>query len=100
MPRADLKLSARAERDLIELRRYSFQEFGKVIADRYVDDIEAAFTLLSDNPRAGAAQPDYGRGIRAFSRRKHRIIYRISGNTLQIVRVLHVSRDVNRALRQ
>jgi len=89
MASAKLKLLAKAQTDLIELRRYSVKEFGKEVADRYVDDMESAFRLLCENPRIGVERPEFGLGIRVFSKRKHRIFYRIGDEAVQIVRVIH-----------
>lgn len=98
MPRAELTLLAQAEQDLIELRRYSRREFGAATADRYVEDIRGVFRLLCDNPRAGTPRPDFGAAIRSFTKRRHRILYCIVEQGIQIVRVLHHSQDVRRAL--
>ena len=98
MASTELTLLAQAEKDLIELRRYSRREFGTATADRYVEDIRRVFGLLRDNPRAGALRPDLGADIRSFSKRRHRILYCVVEDGIQIVRVLHHSQDAERAL--
>ena len=95
---ARLALLAEARKDMIELRRYSLREFGRAAADRYVDDIRSVFLLLRDKPRAGAELSDIAPGLRAFTKRGHRIFYRIVEGTIVIVRILHHSRDVPRHL--
>lgn len=98
MARAKLALLARARQDMIDIRRYSLREFGRAAADRYVEDIRGVFELLRDNPAAGAALSAVGPDIRSFSKRAHRIVYRIRGETVEIVRVLHHSRDFSKHL--
>jgi len=100
MARARLKLLAKAREDMIHLRRYSRREFGAAAADRLVDDLERAFHLLRDHPGAGSDFSESVPGLRLFPRRGHRIFYRIAQGTIEIVRVLHHSRDVGKALEE
>lgn len=98
MARARLKLLAQARTDLIELRRYGVRTFGKPAATRYAKDMRSVFGLLRDNPLAGVARSEIGENIRSFSKRSHQIIYLVGEGEVQIVRILHHSRDVRRAL--
>jgi len=97
--KARLEFSDAARSDLIAMRQYGLDEFGREIADLYVDDIESVFRLLQDRPHAGQAQPDLGRNMRCFSKRRHRIFYRLEQDTVMIVRVVHHAMDAGRALR-
>lgn len=100
MARARLKLLAKAREDMIHLRRYSRREFGAVAADGLVDDLERIFRLLRDHPLAGSERSEMAPGLRLFPARGHRIFYRVVEGTIEIVRVLHHSRDVGKALEE
>ncbi len=46
----EIRLTDRAHYDLQEIERYSIQTFGKKIADRYLEDIQSALSLLQEKP--------------------------------------------------
>ena len=98
MARARLKLLAKAREDMIQLRRYGRREFGAAAADRLVDDLERVFRLLTDHPLAGSDFSEMTPGLRLFPMRGHRIFYRVAEGKIEIVRVLHHSRDDGKAL--
>jgi toxin ParE1/3/4 len=100
MARARLKLLAKAREDMIHLRRYSRREFGAAAADRLVEDIERVFRLLREHPLAGSDFSEAAPGLRLFPARRHRIFYRATEGTVEIVRVLHHSREVGKALEE
>jgi toxin ParE1/3/4 len=95
---AELRLSAQAERDLIGIQDYGDAMFGEVASRRHMAGFDRVFDLLCAHPLAGEARPGWGESMRAMSYRPHRILYRINGDTVRIVRVLHMRRDVRRAL--
>jgi toxin ParE1/3/4 len=98
MARARLKLLAKAREDMIHLRRYSRREFGAAAADRLVDDLNRVFRLLTDHPLAGPDFSETAPGLRLFPARGYRIFYRVVQGTVEIVRVLHHSREIGKAL--
>lgn len=42
----------------------------------------------------GGVEQDLGINVRSFGYRSHRIYYRLEGNDLLVIRVLHHARDV------
>lgn len=97
MPR--IILSRAAQRDLIEIIEYGEAEFGAAAADAYNDEIEERFERLVDHPLIGEAKDSWGEGVRQLPCNRHRIIYRVLGNTVRIIRILHHSRDVQKHLK-
>ena len=66
-------------------------------ADRQVDAIRAAINdVLLPHPQAGRALP--GGGRRLFVKDRYRIVYRVTVDTLIILRVVHSARDFDRIL--
>lgn len=93
-----LEIKAAARRDLREIHQFSVERWGAEIADRYLADIRAAFSLLLAHPRIGPAYPHRRVAMRVWLLRSHRIFYRVGRNRLTIVRVLHKARDADRQL--
>lgn len=86
--------TAPAARDDIEaIRRYSKATFGPKVAAEYLKGLSDAFSFLQRYPLAGAAEEELGQDMRGFSYRSHRVYYRVRGNELLVVRVLHTARD-------
>ncbi|MCA9465736.1 MAG: type II toxin-antitoxin system RelE/ParE family toxin, partial [Nitrospira sp.] len=48
--RAVIKLTDRAHYDLQEIEDYSLKKWGRKTADRYLEDIQTALSLLEENP--------------------------------------------------
>ena len=86
--------SHEAEEDLIGLWSYSCEKWGEVQADRYLDEIEAALIVLARNPQLGKSIDDVRAGYRCLPVNKHSIYYRIKGNLIDVVRVLHQRMDI------
>ena len=68
---------------------YSLQEWGAEQTDRYVDDLTAAFELLTDNPKAGTQCENVRAGYRKYPVIRHIIYYRETSYGIEIIRVLH-----------
>ena len=95
----ELRISRRAEKDLDDIRDRGVREFGARAATEYLAGFYRVFALLRDHPQAGEARDQYGRGIRSFSHHPHRVLYRVHGQGVVIVRILHQARDMRSALR-
>ena len=90
---ANLRLTAAARTDLVEIRRYSIAEFGGSVADAYFRGFKEAFALLRERPFAGAQRPDLPAGVRCLLHRRHKILYQVNGDRVLIVRVIHHARN-------
>lgn len=93
-----LEIKAAARRDLIEIHEFSVERWGSDVADKYLTDIRAAFTVLLEHPQIGPAYPHRRVAMRVWSVRSHRIFYRFTRNRMTIIRVLHKARDADRLL--
>lgn len=107
-----ITVTAPAERDLRGIFLWSETEFGNTAADRYQVLLEQAMADLADNPlRPGARRrDDLQPGIYTYhlasSREnvsegrvkspRHFLVYRIVMDRVEILRVLHDSRDLDR----
>ena len=91
--RARLRVTAAATTDLEEIWAYIAQE-SSVSADRFVDELLDKFPLLAERPEIGVARETLAPGPRLFPVRRYLIFYRWTPPYLDIVRVLHSSRDI------
>lgn len=95
---AEVRLTQEARADLETIRTYGVEHFGEAAAERHLRGIRDAFDLLARHPLAGQERPEFQPGIRATSRRPHRILYSVDGGLVLIIRVIHQARDVPAAL--
>lgn len=92
-------LSAKAKSDLIKIAEYTQLTWGKSQRNNYLKILDSTFHLLADEPEIGI-QCDYVReGYSKYPQASHVIYYKEhKANQILIVRILHKSMDVNRAL--
>jgi toxin ParE1/3/4 len=88
-----------ARRDLAEAVRYLRQEGGAAVSNRFLDEVEATFTQLCSFPNSGTLWPTtrpelVGLRRRLLPRFPYSVFYLPSEQTIEIVRVLHNSRDI------
>ena len=93
MPRA-YQLSAQAEEDLLEIWRYIARDSDKT-ADRFLDRLNGKFVALARTPHTGRARSDLRPDLRSFPYGSYIILYRIVGNGIEIVRVVHAARNLD-----
>ncbi len=87
--------TARAELDLLDIWLYTFRTWGESQADSYLDELDQGIRLLVENPQLGSDYSHICDGYRRLSINYHRVFYRLFGDALEIVRVLHESMDID-----
>ncbi len=88
-----LAITDAAKADLVEIWRYIGAEYPAA-ADHLIDEITAKFDLLEDMPDAGRTRDELAPRVRSFPVKRYLIFYRLSENTLEILRVVHGARDL------
>ena len=88
-----IRTAPAARSDLRDIRAYSKVAFGASVARAYLEGLITAFDRLATRPLMGVAERDLGEGMRSFAYRSHRIYYRVEGQGLLVVRILHHARD-------
>ena len=90
------RLTAQAELDLDQIWDYVAHESGSdEIARRQVLSIADRFFLLARHPYLGRPRDyDLGAGRRSYPVDRYVIVYRIDGQNVLILRVIHGSRDI------
>ncbi len=85
--------SAQSEKDFIDIWLYSFKKWNVEQADKYLDKMNAAISLIADNPNIGINSDDIRNGYQKFKVNRHFIWYRINNDTIEIIRILGEEMD-------
>ncbi len=93
--RLPYELSSEADADLESIFDYTLQAFGPDKACTYVESFDDTFENLASNPKLGRTRDEIVEGLRSIVKESHIVFYRILRDRLRIVRILHISRDVN-----
>ena len=88
------KLSPEADRDLEDIFDYTEREFGFNQAIESLSGFDGLFGKLGNSPELGKEREEIRKGLRSLLKEKHVVFYRILGNRIRIVRILHGSRDL------
>ena len=86
---ADYRLTPKAREDMEAVWLYSLSKWGIQQTDRYIDDLTAAFTFLTNTPKAGTACDNIRQGYRRYPVFRHIVYYRETVYGIEIMRVLH-----------
>jgi toxin ParE1/3/4 len=86
-------LSDPARQDLDDIWDY-IAEDNPEAADRWIDQLAERFLLLGEHPRVGRLRPELAEHLRSFPVGRYIIFYRARTDSVDIVRVLHGSRDL------
>ena len=97
---AEVSISGAARSDLLSIDDFGIDRFGEEAADALSAGFERAFAQLAEFPRSAPERQEYGEGIRCWIYLGYRVLYRIEEGKVVIVRVLHHSRDVGKALEE
>lgn len=91
------RLSPPARADLVDAWQFIARD-NALAADRLIDLLTEKFILLARQPGLGRSCPEIHEDLRRFSVPPYVIFYRTSPDGLDIVRVLHGSRDIDALL--
>jgi toxin ParE1/3/4 len=93
-------ISNEAADDIENIWLYTIDTWSQEQADRYYNLLTDAFEVLSENPNSGREISQIRLGYRMKRMTSHYIFYRLLANKIdiEIVRVLHVSMDIENRL--
>lgn len=83
-----------ARSDLAEIWDYIADD-NETRADAFVDLIDQKFQELARHPNMGRSRDELEEGLRSFPLARYVIFYRVIPGGVEIIRVLHGSRDLN-----
>jgi len=88
------QISRSAARDLFEIGRYTFREWGQNQADIYLSALETRFQWLTSNKPLWRKRPDIHENLYSYQHERHIIVFRERDEGLRIIRVLHERMDL------
>jgi plasmid stabilization system protein ParE len=89
------RLSREAFEDLREIRDYLREEASATLANRMLDELSAGFRFLNRNPGVGHTRHDLtSLPVKFWRVHSYSVVYSPEKGGIEIVRVLHGSRDV------
>ena len=91
---ATIALSRRALRDLDEIKRFSVERWGQVVADEYMRSIEQALVLLGEQPGLLRARPDVSESLAFYRVKQHFLVCALEKENLFVLTVIHGAMDL------
>jgi toxin ParE1/3/4 len=82
-----------AREDLRDIWIYGRDTWGEAAADRYFGDLTVAIDRLADHPLSAPVSAELGKGYRRLVCAAHVVFYVVNAQGVEVVRVLHQSRD-------
>jgi toxin ParE1/3/4 len=82
-------ISLEAEADIDQIAAYTAEVWGVRQTNRYLDQLEDAFQLLTKNPSIGRSCDAIQSGLHRFEVGKHVVFYRTELGGIRVIRVLH-----------
>lgn len=61
---------------------------------RFYDEVDRLLSLIARYPRIGEAAGHLGQGVRRLNLGDYLLFYRLSGEAVDLIRVLHGARDI------
>jgi len=85
-----------ADSDLSSIYIYTYQTWGASQAQSYTDAIKEAIARIAEKPERPETKDRSGLypGCRSYLMKRHLIFYRVVGEHLEIMRILHGGMDL------
>jgi toxin ParE1/3/4 len=96
-PELALEVSPQAEQDLAEIQAYTLAYWGIDRTQVYEAELFSCMALIQANPHLGKSSDRLGASVRILRIRQHRIVYRLTGDAIRVLRVLHFRRRIGRS---
>lgn len=90
--------TAAAEADLEDIYDY-LHSVNPAAAEKILRGIYERFRLIEEQPEIGRARPELGEGVRSFTTDDYVLFYRVQGETVEVGRIMHGTRDVTEEFR-
>lgn len=96
--RTPIALTRRAIQDLRDILNFSTERWGRRVADKYLDELDAGLNLLREHPDLLAKNPDF-LGVPTFYRiQKHLLVCDFEDGSIVVLTVIHTSMEMENHL--
>ena len=87
-------LTQRALRDFQRILDFSTQQWGKRIAEEYVNELSAGLDRLKNNPELLRPEPELHPVLKFYRVNKHLFICDVKSKSVVVLTVIHASMDI------
>ena len=95
-----IQLTDRAHYDLQKIEDYSLQRWGRKAANRYLEDIQTALSLLQENPDLLRQKSDISTQFKFYRVREHFLVCTRLKDVLFVLTIKHGQMDLPTRLRE
>lgn len=96
---SNYRVSRLAERDLLKIWEYTVGKWSLNQAEKYIDGLLSSFEAIGDDKVIGTPINSTRKGYKKVLYGRHYIFFRLStDNSVEIIRVLHVSMAIDKHL--
>lgn len=99
MPAHQLVIAPAAKTDLKDIYQYGLRQWGQTQSESYLENIKEQFWALTEHPLIGVDRSELVLGARSLPIESHTLFYRVTPDTVEIIRVLHSRQDPQRHLK-
>ena len=94
-----LVIAPAAKTDLKDIYQYGLRQWGQAQSESYLAAIKNQFWLLTQQPLMGAERNELLPEVRSLPIESHTLFYRVTTDTVEIIRILHGRQDPQRHLK-
>ena len=94
-----LVIAPAAKADLKDIYQYGLRQWGQAQSESYLAAIKNQFWLLTQQPLVGTERNELLPEVRSLPIESHTLFYRVTVDTVEIIRVLHGRQDPQRHLK-
>ncbi|MDA9859389.1 type II toxin-antitoxin system RelE/ParE family toxin [Rubripirellula sp.] len=90
-----LHMTQRSLRDLIAIEAYSVEQFGRRVANQYLDKLESGINRIKENPDLLREEPPFHASLKSYRIEKHVLVCEtgVRGKII-VLTLLHGSMDI------
>ncbi|WP_409524317.1 type II toxin-antitoxin system RelE/ParE family toxin [Nitrincola sp. MINF-07-Sa-05] len=83
------RITADAKSDLIDIRRFTVQQWGLEKSRQYLSGVRTTLQLLAETPSMGQRRPELGADVSSFPHVSHVIYFLVHNDQVIVFAVLH-----------
>ncbi|MBL7003661.1 MAG: type II toxin-antitoxin system RelE/ParE family toxin [Gammaproteobacteria bacterium] len=88
------RITFRAQNDLLDIGRYTEQNWGRKQRNKYLKELESRFLWLTENSQLGKHRSDIHKDYYSYPQGHHVVFYLISNNFIDIIGLPHKEMDI------
>lgn len=85
-----------ADQDLLQIYLFTYQTWGEEQSIRYTNALKQRMQKLANTPALGKRRDEIRPGYYSYHQGRHYIFYRVVDDGIQIIRILHDQRQIDR----